>query len=217
MNRFSLLAIGGVVCLSLGTAPVYARYDEHDARRDCERKISTDRRYKGLRNVHVDSRGNHSYNVSGKVRMKGKDQTFSCRVRHKKVVSWRIDEDYHGRGAVAIGAGVSTAAAIAAMAGGGDDGDNRHQDSWRRYRQGDEDVFEDRYYLRQACKNEVRYHLGEDHGAVERLRFSGVHLNGRTLRGDGEAWFRQGGDRDLAFTCKFDHRGRIYDSYYHYY
>jgi len=217
MKNLSLFAVGSAFCLSMAVAPVHANYDEHDAERDCERKISSDRRYKGLDNVHVNSQGNHSYNVRGKVRMDGKDQEFTCRIRHKEVASWHVDSDHNGNSAVAIGAGVLAVAAIAALASSSDDGDRHHQQSRDRYRDSDEDAFEDMSYLKKECKHEIRQHLHQDHGAVDRLRFNGVHLNGRTLRGDGAVQFKHGGDRDLSFTCEFDRRGRIHDGYYHYY
>ena len=216
MNRNSLIAVGTAFCLSMTAAPAFANYDEHDAERDCERKISSDRRYKGLNNVKISSQGNHSYNVTGKVAMDGKDQEFNCRIRHKEVVSWHIDSDHNGSSAVAIGAGVLAVAAIAALASSSDDGDRHHQQSRDRYRDSDDDAFEDMSFLKKECKHEIRRHLQRDHGKVERLRFNGVHLNGRTLRGDGEVQFDRGRDRDLSFTCEFDRRGRIHDGYYHY-
>jgi len=222
MNRSSLIAIGTAVCLSMAAVPAYAKYDENDAKRDCESKISSDRRYKGLRNVHVNSQGNHSYKVTGKVQMDGKDGDFNCRIRHKEVVSWHIDSDSDsdssGNTTAAIGAGVLAVAAIAALAASSDDNDDDrdHNNSRDRYRSGDDDAFEDMHYLKKECRQEIRRHLHQDHGAIDSMHFNNVHLNGRTLRGDGEVQFRRGRERDLSFTCEFDPRGRIHDGYYQY-
>jgi hypothetical protein len=213
-----LIGLTTALCLSFAAPAAYANYDQHDAKRDCERKISHDRRYKGLQNVKVDDRGNHNFRITGKVRMDGKDADFNCRIRHREVVSWNIEDDGDGDGntAVAVGAGVLAVAAIAALAAGSDDHDDDHSRSRNDYQSGDDNAFDDMRYLKRECRREILRHLREDHGKVRQLKMSDVHLRNRELRGDGRVSFDRGGDHDLSFSCDFDRRGRVHDGHYHY-
>jgi len=227
MKSYAL--IGAALCISLATSSAYARYDEHDAKRDCERKVEQDSRYDGLRNIEVDDQGHDSYRVTGKVRMQGNDASFNCRIRHREVVSWNVRGGHHGNNhhnnndddtstAVAVGAGVLAVAAIAALAASSDDDNDRdHNTARNQHLSGNDNPFEDTQFLRKECKHEIRRHLRQDHGKVDHLRLSQVHLSGRTLRGDGEVQFDYGRARDLSFSCDFDRRGRIHDGRYHYY
>ena len=230
MKHPILIGLGTLLSIALAASPAHARYDEHDAQRDCEGKVLHDDRYKGLRNVKVSDQGHHSYNVTGKVRMDGNDHHFFCRIRHREIVSWHVEGSYSngkygnsgggdGNSAAMAGAGVLAVMAIAALAASSsnDDDDRDHNESRNRYQSGDDDAFSDMRYLKKECKHEVRRHLHQDHGRVERLRFNHVHLDGHRLRGDGEVGFEHGRDRSLSFTCEFDRRGRIHDGDYHYY
>lgn len=82
------------LCASMVLVPsANARYDDHDAKRDCERAISRDRGYRGARNVEVRRDGKHSYRVEGRLRMKGDDRDFYCRIRDKRVVDLYVEGD----------------------------------------------------------------------------------------------------------------------------
>jgi len=234
-----IITLSAAVALTLGAATAQARYDERDAKRDCEDKLSQDSRYEGWRSVQVDRNGNHNFTITGKVRMQGEtDPRFTCRIRHKEVVSWHIDSRHHGNdhdgngsgaGAAAIGAGVLGLAILAATTSGDDNNNEpvdlseadrgRYNTSRNNYQSGNGYAFEDKQYLRQECKRNIRHHLNSDHGRVKRLSLSHVHLSGRSLRGDGDVLFRDdyGRERSLSFTCDFDRNGRIYDGSYHYY
>ena len=54
MNEPTLFCLVASLCLSLTAPAAFARYDEHDAERDCKRRISRDVRYKGTRDVRVE-------------------------------------------------------------------------------------------------------------------------------------------------------------------
>ena len=219
MQHSTLLCLGAALTIALAAPSAHARYDEHDAQRDCENKLSHDNRYKGLRNVNVHEQGHNSYRVTGKVRMDGNDRDFSCRIRHREVVNWHVEgsysngnyggsDDNDGNSAAMVGAGVLAIAALAASSSDNDD-DRNHSESRNRYRTGDEDAFGDMRYLKKECKHELRRHLHQDHGKVDSLRLESTHLNGRELTGDGQVQFEYGRGRSLSFTCEFDRRGHI--------
>jgi len=231
VNSKHIITLSAAVALTLGAATAQARYDERDAKRDCEDKLSQDSRYEGWRGVQVERNGNHNFTISGKVRMQGEsDPRFTCRIRHKEVVSWHINSRHHGNDhddnsagtAAAIGAGVLGLAILAAATSDNDDNngnDSNHLTSRNNYQSGNGNAFEDKRYLRQECKRNIRQHLNRDQGRVERLSLNHVHLSGRHLRGDAEVQFRDdyGHGRSLSFNCGFDRNGRIYDGTYHYY
>ena len=74
-------------------------------------------------------------------------------------------------------------------------------------------ALDDMGYLKREWANEVRYHLEPEHGAVRDLDLPYPALHDRTLTGQGRVCFEQGGSRDLAYPCDFDHRGRIDDGH----
>jgi len=77
----------------------HARYDHHDAERDCEHKIlRKSDRYKEIYDVHVKDKGHDEYRVKGKIRMSGDDAHFKCKVEDRRVVDLDIDGDDHHRG-----------------------------------------------------------------------------------------------------------------------
>ena len=230
MNNIHMITLGAAVAIALGSATAQARYDEHDAQRDCEDKLSQDSRFEGWRGVQVDRNGSQNYTVTGKVRMQGeRDPSFVCRIRHKEVVSWHINSrhghnnDHDGSDAgtaAAVGAGVLGLAILAAASSDSDNSDNNrsHYQSRDNYQSGNGSAFSDMHYLKKECKHNIRHHLRQDHGQIEYLDLNQVHLSGRRLRGDGEVGFRNGYDRrrHLSLTCEFDRNGRIYDGTYHY-
>ena len=87
------MVVAGFSLLAVPSAD--ARYDEHDAKRDCERAISREHDYRRTRNVEVRRDGKHSYRVEGRLRRKGNDQDFRCRIRNKKVVDLYVEGDYY--------------------------------------------------------------------------------------------------------------------------
>ena len=93
MNNQIIVGIVVLVACLMVVPSADARYDEHDAKRDCERAISRDRGYRGARNVEVRRDGKHSYRVEGRLRMKGDDRDFYCRIRNKRVVDLYVEGD----------------------------------------------------------------------------------------------------------------------------
>ena len=87
------MVVAGVSLLAAPSAD--ARYDEHDAKRDCERVISREHDYRGARNVRVRRDGKHSYRVEGRLRRKGNDRDFYCRIRNKEVVDVYVEGDHY--------------------------------------------------------------------------------------------------------------------------
>lgn len=196
-----------------------ARYDEKDAVRDCERKISSDRRVDDFYAIKVHDERHHSFHVEGKAAMRNaKDPFFSCQVIHKEVVSWRIERRSRDNGIPLTGAGL-LGAAIAPVIASRARASDAHQDSRERYASGHGSAFDDQRYLEEECRRAVIGHLEYGHAEVETLDLGRYHFNGRRLHGDGTLKFRHGDrpGRQLTFTCAFDRRGRIIDGDYHYY
>jgi hypothetical protein len=96
--------------------------------------------------------------------------------------------------------------------------DDDHAEQRTRYQSAhDADPLADRDYLEKECGAHLVSHLQHDHGSVEQLRLSHAYLDRRDLRGQGDVWFRSGGQRRLEFSCEFDRRGRLHDGSYRYY
>jgi len=93
MNKqiIASLIVAGASLLAVPSAD--ARYDEHDAKRDCKNALSRDHGYRGARNVEVRRDGKHSYRVEGRLRTKGHDRDFYCRIRKKRVVDVYVEGD----------------------------------------------------------------------------------------------------------------------------
>lgn len=228
MASTRILTAGCLATLAcVSTSVALAGYDEIDAQRDCERRMSADRRYAGTRDVNVRVDGSNSYTLTGVLRMEGRNGTFRCKVRHKEVVSWHIygpgdydrdnDDDDDKTAAIAVGAGVLAVAAIAALAAADDDDDDEDfREAQGRYASGQADPFDDIRYLKKQCRKELKRHLNDQHQRVERLNLQHVRLVGRELRGDGDVMFDRGYDRHLSFECEFDRAGRIHDGHYHF-
>ncbi len=211
-------ALGCATVLALSVAE--ARYDENDARRDCERKLRTDSRFKAMNDVRIEDQGNNSYRVKGMASLNGPDQPFNCRVRHGEVVSWNIEgsrnssnNDDKAAAAVIIGAGL-LGLAIAASQDKDDHDHNRNRDRYQNNY--NDNALGDMDYLKKECRQNIRHHLADDHGRVNKLEFRHVDVHGRTLRGDGHVVFQNDEERNLSFSCDFDRRGQIVDGSYHY-
>ncbi|MFO1070090.1 MAG: hypothetical protein U1E14_16380 [Geminicoccaceae bacterium] len=229
-------ASAGLLGMLLGAVPLpaLAGYDERDAVRDCEREIVDRYGYQEFRDVDTDGKGHDSYKVTGSLRIKhGDDRSFSCRVKHKEVVSVSVSGRGEGRNdddddgddgvgvgtAAAIGAGVLGLAILGAMAASGDDDGTADSNDSRRseYRSGNgASPLADRSYLETECRSELQAHIAEDHGAVKRVSLDQSRLDDRTLEGSGIVDFRNGGERHFDFSCEFDRQGRVYDGSYHY-
>jgi hypothetical protein len=95
MNKQIFAGIVAVSVSVLAVPSADARYDEHDAKRDCERSLSREHDFRGMRNVEVRRDGKRSYRVEGRLRRKGNDQDFYCRIRNKKVVDVYVEGDYY--------------------------------------------------------------------------------------------------------------------------
>ena len=229
-------ASAGLLGMLLGAAPLpaLAGYDERDAVRDCEREIVDRYGYQEFRDVDTDGKGHDSYKVTGSLRIKhGDDRSFSCRIKHKEVVSVNVsggghhgshdddDDDDSGMGtAAAVGAGVLGLAVLAAAISGSDDatGNDDSQAAKRaEYSAGNgASPMSDRSYLLNECSAELKAHIAHDHGAVDSVELQQSRLDDRTLEGSGLVFFRSGGERHFDYSCDFDRQGRVHDGSYHY-
>lgn len=223
MRRRIVTCIVASLAVPTGPRPVLAHYDERDAGRDCERAIVDAYGYQEFYGERADETGSDSYDFSGMVRGRGPDQAFSCKIRHREVVSYKLREKAHDKDdgsfnagtAAAVGAGVLGLAVLAAVAGSSDDDHARKQSAYQSDR--DSDPMVDRDYVEEECRSNLLGHLQHDHGSVDRLHLAHAYLDGRDLRGEGDVEFRFGGSREIEFICAFDRQGRIYDGSYRYY
>jgi len=222
MTLKSNFGLALLLSTTLAAPNAFARYDASDAKHDCKREVTHDYRYHNAHNVHVEKTDKGRFRVKGKVKSTAdnKDHKFTCKVRHREVVSWNVNP--HGIGgdssdndntALAIGAGIVGLAALAAIASNDDEYSNSRNDYQND--RGD-DPFDDINYLKKECNRTIWKHLNDDHSPVKSLHFNRVNLRHRELRGRGEVHFRDGEDRDLKFSCHFDRRGRVHDGDYHY-
>ena len=232
---FMICAVVGALALAPMQA-AHANYTERDARRSCEVYIGSNYGLWNTDDVSVESKGNHDYKVRGRVKTNnGNHRKFVCKIRHKEVVSAKIDGERRGNDkhdnnhhhdddskatAAAIGVGVlGLALAAAAMSNDDSDKDHNqnHENQPHRWQDNGGDPFEDRRQLRKACKHELKRHLKAEHGDVDRIEMQNSHLDGRDLMGDAEVHWRHGGHAELHFTCNFDRQGNIHDGRYRYY
>ncbi len=223
------------VVAALALAPMesaYANYTERDARRSCEVYLGSNYGFWNTDDVSVEAKDNHNYKVRGRVKTNnGNRRKFVCKIRHKEVVSVRVDgerrdNDHHDDDsdatAAAIGVGVlGLALAAAAMSNNDSDKDHdqnqKHENERYNWQHNGGDPFEDRSQLRKACKHELKRHLKAEHGDVDRIEMQNSHLDGRDLMGDAKVHWRHGGRAELHYTCNFDRQGNIHDGRYRYY
>ncbi len=95
---------------------------------------------------------------------------------------------------------------------------NEDRDRAEEYRRSNDNegrghALDDMGRLKREWTSEVRYHLDHDRGAVRDLDLRHPTLHDRTLTSRGRVCFEQGGNRDRAYPCDFDHRGRIDDGH----
>lgn len=217
--NYSTLKKMGVVFALLLTTSAYA-YNQNSAKHACINKVTEhgSSHYHGASNVHVSDKGHHSYNITGNIKSNrnGKTHHFTCQVRHKEVVNWKVNSSssHKNNTAAAIGVGI-LAIAVAAAA---NNHNNKHGNKNDRYNDYDSggSAFSDMKYLKRQCRKNIRQHLRRDHGRVNHIKFDSAHLHNRKLTGTGYVDFKSGGERDLSYSCSFDRRGNIYDGYYRY-
>jgi Tfp pilus assembly protein PilV len=236
-REFTIHAVVGALALAPMQA-AHANYTERDARRSCEVYIGSNYGLWNTDDVSVETKGNHDYKVRGRVKTNnGNHRKFVCKIRHKEVVSAKIDGERRGNDkhdnnhhhnddsnatAAAIGVGV-LGLALAAAAMSNDDSDKNHNQSQNhenqphRWQDNGGDPFDDRDQLRKACKHELNRHLKAEHGDVDRIEMQNSHLDGRDLMGDAEVHWRHGGRAELHYTCNFDRQGNVHDGRYRYY
>jgi len=224
MKPMSSLTTRILLALTM-TIPVpatsFAGYDRGDAEDDCKYKIRSTHQYDSFSGVNVEDKGHHSFKVTGQVRSdnNNKKHNFNCQIRHREITSWNVSShsvDKDNKNAAIVGAGIIGLAAIAAIASNHNKDDDHDEQRDHYYSGSDENPFDDMSYLKKQCRHEIRSHLNQDHGRVDKLKFEHVQLNHRNLKGDGWVTFKGSQGRDLTFTCEFDRNGRIHDGYYKY-
>jgi hypothetical protein len=186
----------------------------------CEDIVQNDPRFHDPRNTTARRIGSETFEVTGSVKdSKGRDHRFTCRHEYGEVVSYNVAEAVEGgssgggtSNAAAVGAGLIGLAAIAAIAKHDDDNDHRKKRD--AYARGDGYALGDKDYLRRECMQEIRYHVDRDHAKVASIDLDAPHLYGRDMSGTGNVYFRNGGSRELRYTCEFDRSGRVYDGRY---
>ena len=184
----------------------------------CEAAVQNDYRFSNARNSNAQQVSRDVYKVSGLVRdQNNRDHRYTCRYEYGEVVSYNVTDATVAEGnnkAAAVGAGLIGLAAIAAIAKHEDD--EKHRKSRDSYNRGDNYAFDDRNYLSRECANEVRAHIDRDHGKVASIDLQAPYVHDRVMSGTGEVYFRNGGSRELRYTCNFDRSGRVYDGRYTY-
>ena len=223
-NRLTRVAVLGVSAMTFALQapqPAFARYDERDAQRACEREVSRSYGYNDFRDTQVSPKGSHEYRVTSEIRIHGaKNKRYVCKIKHDEVVNVKVlDADQHsgssdhdGAVAAAVGIGVLGLALAAAAASGG----NTSSGESYQWQDTGGSPFDDYDQLKYACSHELERHLNADHGRVDRVSIRSAHLDGRDLKGDAHVAWRSGDEADLRYDCSFDRQGRVYDGTYHY-
>jgi hypothetical protein len=199
-------------------APPAAQANSSMAIAECQAAVQNDSRFNNARNSSAQEAGKGVYKVTGLVKDdRNRDHRYSCRYEYGEVVSYNVTDatvSESSQTAAAVGAGIIGLAAIAAIAKHEDDENHRkNRDSYHR---GDNYAFEDRRYLTRECSEEIRAHVERDHAKVVSVDLQAPYVHDRTMSGTGEVYFRNGGSRELRYTCEFDRSGQIYDGRYSY-
>ncbi len=209
MKKAGLVLVAILTTTSLyASDPTRAELRQNQAKIDCTYKIAESGKYQFIDAKHVVDKGHRSYKVTGEAesRRNGEKYNFTCSIRHKEVVDWRVTKhSSHSdkNTAIAAGAGIIALAAIVAAA------NNKHDNH-------DEgaSAFDDMRYLKKQCRQNLRHHINREDQPVRKIHLDTAHLHNRTLVGEGGVLFRRGGGNDIAYRCKFDRQGRIYDGHY---
>jgi hypothetical protein len=221
LTRTAVIGLTAITFALQAPTVAYARYDDRDAQRACERAVERDYGYREIRNSEVKDKGHHDYRVTGEIRIRGaKDKRYVCKIRHKEVVNVKVLDAEHHDGSrdhddkvtTAVGVGLLGLAIAAAIASGGEDTKSEpHQ-----WQSNGGSPFDDYDQLKEACAYELERHLNADHGRVQRVHIRNAHLDHRRLKGNAHVKWRGGEEADLRFDCAFDRQGRIHDGTYHY-
>ncbi len=213
MKLTQMKKAGLVLAVILTSTSTYA-YDKHDAKHACLNKVTQHGhgQYHHAKDVHAEDKGHHSYKIKGKVKSRRDKHTynFTCKIRHKELVDWRVTKHSshsshsNKNTAIAAGAGIIALAAIAAAAN-----DNKHNGHDKGA-----SALDDMSYLKKQCRQNLRHHINREDQPVRKIHLDTAHLHNRTLVGEGGVLFRRGGGSDIAYRCKFDRQGRIYDGHY---
>jgi hypothetical protein len=200
------------------TAPSAASADPSMAIAQCQAAVQNDSRFSGARAANAQPAGKGVYKVTGMVKDgMSRDHRYTCRYEYGEVVSYSVTEATvaeTNQKVAAVGAGLIGLAAVAAIAKHNDDDDHhKHRDSYNR---GENYAFDDRRYLTRECSDEIRAHIDRDHGKVVSIDLQAPYVHDRVMTGTGEVYFRNGGSRELRYTCNFDRGGSIYDGRYTY-
>lgn len=203
--------------MAIAAAPG-AHADSSTATAHCQAAVQNDSRFNSAREANAQKLGQGVFEVTGWVKDgMNRDHGYTCRFEHGEVVSYNVTEATvaeSNQKAAAIGAGLIGLAAVAALAKHNDDDDHRNnRDSYYR---GDSYAFDDRSYLTRECSQEIRAHIDRDHGKVASIDLQAPYVHDRVMSGTGEVYFRNGGSRELRYTCNFDRGGRIYVGRYSY-
>jgi len=180
--------------------------------------VQNDSRFTSARDGNAQQSGKGVFKVTGIVKDgMNRDHRYTCRYEYGEVVSYNVTEGSvaeNNQKAAAIGAGLIGLAAVVAIAKHEDD--EKHRKNRDTYYRGDNYAFDDRTYLTRECSEEIRAHIDRDHGKVASIDLQAPYQHDRVMSGTGEVYFRNGGSRELRYTCNFDRGGRIYDGSYSY-
>lgn len=217
MKYAAFWSLVGAMCIA--AAPATSLAGQADAVADCERAVTNDYRFSDARDSRAQEVGRDQYVVSGVVKTQdNRDHRYNCRYEYGEVVSYSATDatvaQSKSNTAAAVGAGVIGLAAIAAIAKHEDD--EKHRKNRDSYSRGEYYAFNDRNYLTQECSRELRAHIDRDHGKVASIDLQAPYVHDRVMTGTGEVYFRNGGSRELRYTCSFDRSGQVYDGRYSY-
>lgn len=223
MNRKTLAALAAaVVALA---APVLGHASSTRAEVECQAAVQNDYRFNTATATRSQELSRDVYQVTGLVKDdQQRAHSYVCRYEYGEVVSYNVTESSTASSsgssssannkAAAVGAGLIGLAAIAAIAKHQDD--DHHRKDKDTYYRGDNYAFDDRKFLKRECAEEIRAHVDRDHGKVASIDLQAPYVHDRVMSGTGDVYFRNGGSRELRYTCSFDRSGRIYDGRYSY-
>ena len=217
-GRMNHVALISLTTMAIVIAAPEAHADSSMAIAGCQTAVQNDSRFNSARNATAQQLGKGVFKVTGLVKDgMNRDHRYTCRFEYGEVVSYNVTDATvaeSNQKAAAIGAGIIGLAAVAAIVKHDDDGD--HRKNRDNYYRGDNYAFDDRNYLTRECSQEIRAHIDRDHGKVASIDLQAPYVHDRVMSGTGEVYFRNGGSRELRYTCNFDRGGRIYDGRYSY-